>query len=416
MAPQLNLDQLAVAVSEYALMQKAGLAPALTSYTLEPYQEAPPGEWLVWMLLGGRGSGKTLGGADYVLQHLRKYKSDARVVVGAPTTADARDYCAEGKTGLWSIAKSEFRTYNRSLLEMRHNLGGYVKFLSADAPERWRGGNWTCLWADELASWEQESWDNVQFALRDSVAPRIVTTTPKPRKFLKELMDDPETVVRRVATFDNPHLGERAVEYLRRRYGGTRLGRQELYAEMVEDIEGAMWEYDWIANARRSEIPPLVRVVTAVDPAVTHGPESDETGIAVAGKGEDGDYYVLASDGVRLSPHGWARRALSLHHEYSGDKIIGETNNGGEMVEATIKQVDRDAPFKKVVASKGKHIRAEPIAALYEQGRVHHVGVFGDLEEQECNFPVAVEHEDRLDANVYAITELMGPEKRFTAY
>ena len=358
------------------------------------------------MVVAGRGSGKTEGGAHYVLEHLERYGSLARVGVGAPTIADARDVCAEGVTGLITLAPSDFH-YNRSLGEAWHKGGGYVKFLGSEEPGRWRGPQWTLLWADELGEWNEESWDMAQFGLRLGDFPKaIATLTPKPRHFIKELMKDPTTAVSRATTYDNPALAGRVLERLERKYKGSRLGRQELMAEMVEDVEGALWLRKWIDDARVATAPNLVRVITGVDPATTASKASDFTGIAAVGKGEDGDYYVLSARQFKLSPHGWASKALDVHDQFSGDRIVAETNNGGDMVLTTIRGVNPNAPLKKIVASKGKTVRAEPVAAMYEQGVVHHVGEHPDAESQMCSFPVATENDDIVDALVYAITEL----------
>ena len=365
------------------------------------------------MILAGRGAGKTLAGVHLVLDHLEEYGPRARVGVGAPTIADARDVCAEGETGLITIAKKfgiDFK-YNRSLGEAWHPLGGYVKFLGSEEPGRWNGPQWSLLWADELALWEEESWHQAQFGLRLGEHPRsIVTTTPKNRKFIKDLAEHPKTALHRATTYDNPALSPKTLERLRERYEGTRLGRQELLAEFVEDIEGALWIRRWIDSARVKVSPPMRRVVVAIDPAGGHDPKSNETGIAVSGIGLDGGYYVLHALGYRLSPNGWASRAIDLYEQYGADRIIAERNNGGEMVESTIRSINREISLKTIHASRGKMVRAEPVAALYEQGKVHHVGMFSEAEDQMCSFPVASENDDIVDALVYGITELMGSD------
>lgn len=387
-----------------------------------PWQQEPAGWARLWIMLGGRGTGKTELGARKCIEHLRQEGARARVGVGAPTIADARSVCAEGETGLITLFASEFTSYNRTLLEARHRLGGYVRFLGSEEPGRWNGPQWSLLWADELALWNRESWDQADFGLRLGDHPRcIATTTPKAKKWVRDLALDSAdpasgTVVTRGSTYDATGLPEDAKERWRRRYEGTRLGRQELLAEFVTDVEGAMWEQDWIDNARVAQAPELARVVIAVDPAVTHNAESDETGIAACGRGvapcaacrergHDSDFYVLHAQGYRLSPDGWARKAIDLNDQHEGDRIIAERNNGGEMVEATLRQAGYKST-KTIHASRGKTVRAEPVAALYEQGRVHHVGIFAELEEQQTSFPIANELDDVLDAVVYAITEL----------
>ena len=393
-----------------------------------PHQVPPDGDWRLWIMLGGRGSGKTEGGARYVLDHLRTYGREARVGIGAPTIQSAREVCAEGESGLITIARREFE-WNRSLMEARHKGGGYVKFQGAEEPARWNGPQWTLLWADELALWKRESYDQATFGVRLGSHPRIIaTTTPKASRWVRALESEAATVVTHGTMYDNPALAQSAVEALERRYGGTRLGRQELLGEYIEEIEGALWRVDWIDNHRRSEPPTSVqveeteegeaevkvldmpRIVVAIDPAVTANTESDETAIAVAGVGSDGDYYMLSIDGYRLPPQQWATKALEAYDRWQADKIVCEVNNGGDMVIETIERVceglGRSANVEAIRASRGKTLRAEPIAALYEQGRVHHVGVFAEAEDQMCAFPIANEHDDLVDAAVYALSDL----------
>jgi predicted phage terminase large subunit-like protein len=416
-------------------MSASGKAAAWSPY---PHQVPPDGDWRLWIMLGGRGSGKTEGGARYVLDHLRSYGMDARVGIGAPTIQSAREVCAEGESGLITIARDEFE-WNRSLMEARHKDGGYVKFQGAEEPARWNGPQWTLLWADELALWKRDSYDQATFGVRLGHSPRVIaTTTPKAARWVRALVDEPGTVTTHGTMYDNPALARSAVEALERRYGGTRLGRQELLGEYVEEIEGALWRVDWIDNHRRSEPPmttqivetedgesevkvlDLPRIVIAIDPAVTANSESDETAIAVAGIGPEGDYYVLSVDGYRLPPQQWAMKALEAYDRWQADMIVVETNNGGDMVQDTINRVceglGRSVNIKAIHASRGKTLRAEPIAALYEQGRVHHVGIFEDAEDQMCSFPVANEHDDLVDAAVYALSDLSNqgaPNVRF---
>ena len=380
----------------------------LHPWTPEPHQIPPPGDWDTWMMRFGRGGGKTRAANEYALDHLR-HNPKARIGMGAATISDARTVVAEGESGLITIAPTEFN-YNRSLLEARHINGGYVKFLGAEEPNRWRGPQWTLLCLDELASWPRESYDQAMLGLRLGEHPRcIIATTPRPLKWLKAIEEDSTTVVTRATSRDNPHVSEVFRTRILSRYAGTRLGRQEIEAEYVEDFEGALWQRNWIDGHRVLRCPvPLRRVVVAIDPAVTANQDSDQTGIAGAGLGEDGEYYVLHLMGYRLSPDGWARRAVALYDQFEANRIVGEVNNGGDMVASTIRSVRQGLPFKTIHASRGKAVRAEPVAALYEQGKVHHVGVFAEAEDQMAAFPVATEHDDLVDALVYAITELMG--------
>jgi predicted phage terminase large subunit-like protein len=378
----------------------------------------PDGEWDCWLILAGRGTGKTRAGAEAVLEHLNALGPGARVGVGGPTAADVRDVCAEGVSGLITVAREQFTSYNRSLGEAHHHKGGYVKFLGAEEPARWNGPQWTLLWADELALWNQDSWEQAQFGLRLGEHPRaIATTTPKARAFVRELAERPSTTVTRASTAQNPHLSELVRARLYDRYGGTRLGRQELEAEWLDDVPGALWQRSQIDSTRVKSAPDMTRVVVAIDPAVTSGEDSDETGIVVCGRGVDGRGYVLADRSCRLSPDGWVRRATTAYAQFSCDRVIAEVNNGGDLVERVLRTVDRIIPYKAVRASRGKLTRAEPIAALYEQGKISHVGAYPELEDQMCQYtPDGYDGSpDRLDALVWGFTELMvtGAEVRF---
>jgi len=418
-------------------------------WKLEAYQKPPTAtEWDTWGMLGGRGSGKTFAGSSYVLEHLRKYGKDANVGVGGATNGDVRAIAAEDpKSGLITLgglfgkdAVHEFVSYKKSIpMEAVHVGGGHVTFIGADEPDRLRGYNFSLFWGDEIASWPAESWDNAVFCTRSGPALMIFTTTPKPRPFLKELLKDAGTIVVTATTYDNPHLPERQRRRLKRRYEGTRVGRQELYAELLADVEGAWWhsecdmagpegscskESGHLEGLRVATIPlrpslngddeearelAIQRAVVAVDPAGTRNDKSDYTGLVTAAMGDDGDWYVITSEALKVSPHTWAERACDLLDEIDGERIVAERNHGGEMVEETIRNVRDNVSLKTIHASRGKATRAEPIAALFEQGRVHMVGVHGDLEAQLCGFPSPdLENDDILDAMVYALTELEG--------
>ena len=337
------------------------------------YQVPPEGNWDTWLLLGGRGAGKTEAGARYVLDHLERFGRSARVGIGAPTFADVRDVCAEGPSGLLTIGGDDF-TYNRSTATARHKGGGYVRFMSAEEPGRWNGPQWTLLWCDELALWKEETWHQAQFGVRLGPSPRVIaTTTPKARKFVKELAEQAGTIVTHGTTYENTALAGRVMTRLAERYAGTRLGRQELMGEFVGDVEGALWQTEWIDGGRVAEPPTslnddekrvldLPRVVIAVDPAVTANADSDETGIAVAGLGGDGDYYVLGIHGYRLPPQQWAMKALELYDLWQADKIVAEVNNGGDMVVETINRacegIGRTANVESIRASRGIRTRS----------------------------------------------------------
>lgn len=360
--------------------------------------------------MAGRGFGKTRACAEDV-KAFALQNPGSRIAIVAPTAADARDTCVEGESGLLAILpRSAVSTYNRSLGELILANGSRFKLFSAEEPERLRGPQHHRAWADELASWKQQeaAWDMLQFGLRLGRRPQtIIGTTPKPSKLLKQLMASADTVVTRGSTYDNQdNLAASFYSSIVARYEGSRLGRQEIHAELLDDLEGALWQSGWIDDHRVTIAPELKRVVVAIDPAVTANAESDQTGITVAGAGHDGHYYVLHSAGYKLSPQGWASRAVELYSEYKADRLIAERNQGGDMVAATIRQVAPGIAVKTIHASKGKTLRAEPCAALYEAGRVHHVGVYKGLEDQLLTFPVANENDDILDSLVYAITEL----------
>jgi len=393
------------------------LAP-VRRWTPEPHQRPPAGDWDYWLLMAGRGAGKTHAGAHFVDEHMSgpacspSIPGGHRAAVIAPTLDDARETCVRGVSGLLAANEAIRFNVNRGVVSWPN--GAEARIFGAyqpDDPDRLRGPQHCLVWGEELAAWRQldETFDMMRFGLRVGRHPRAVfTTTPKPRPRIKALLADPRTAVTRATTQDNPYLDPAVRAALFDRYAGTRLGRQELSAELLLDLPGAMWQAEWIERGRitPTDLPALVRVVVAVDPAVTAAEDADETAIAVAGIGEDGGYYVLAADGYHLSPHAWASRALAAYDARSADVIVAEVNNGGDMVISTIRAVRAEVNVRKISASRGKALRAEPIAALYEQGRVHHVGTFEVLEDQQTTFPVANEHDDRLDAVVYALTEL----------
>lgn len=372
-----------------------------------PDQLAPEGDWTWWWVISGRGWGKTRTGAEFVRARIDSY---GRWALVAPTAADARDVMVEGESGLLNIGSPDERpNYEPSKRRLTWPNGAQATLYSAEEPDRLRGPQHEAAWADEVATWKfPETWDMLQFGLRLGSRPvGIATTTPRPVRTVRDALADPSTVVTRGTTYDNAdNLAEPFLRQIVTRYEGTRLGRQELHGELLEDYPGAFWTRASIEDHRVREAPELGRIVVAVDPATTSGEDSDETAVCVAARGTDGEFYVLGEAGYRLSPHGWATQVFDHYDRFSADRIIAERNNGGEMVEATLRQVRRNAPVKTIHASRGKTVRAEPIAALYEQGRVHHVGTHPDLEDQMCRFPVASDLDDRVDALVYALTEL----------
>lgn len=377
-----------------------------------PNQQPPTGaRWRTWLLLAGRGFGKTRAGAEWVKQQINGGKK--RVALVARTSADAREVMIEGESGLLTVCRTTNGTplYEPSKRRVTWPNGAIATTYSADEPDRLRGPQHDAAWCDELASWRYEdTWDNLQLGLRLGSNPQtIVTTTPKPQRLLKTILAAPDTAVTRGATYDNrANLPESFLTSIARQYEGTRLGRQELYAELLEDTVGALWTRDNLDEYRVTRQPAMARIVVAVDPAVTNNPHSDETGIVVCGLGEDGHGYVLDDRSIRASPDTWARVVVAAYHTYGADRIIAEANNGGDLVEIVIRTVDANVPYRAVRASRGKIARAEPVAALYEQGRVHHVGAFATLEDQLTSYvPDAHGSPDRLDALVWGLTELI---------
>lgn len=380
-------------------------------------QLPPEGNWTVWLLLAGRGAGKTRTAAEW-LAYEAITQPETRWAIVAPTYKDARDTCAEGVSGILGVLRryKAVKDYNRSLGEIILTNGSRIKLFSADEPDRFRGPQHHGAWCDELAAYRYEdAWHQLQFGLRLGDHPKvIVTTTPRPTRLIKQLAGrkDGSVTITRGSTFDNAkNLAPSALADLKLRYEGTRLGRQELYGEIVDDVDGALWTRDLIENSRVKEAPNLVRIVVAIDPAVTSGEDSDETGIVVAGVTPDGHYYILADYTCRLSPEKWARVAVNAYHEWKADRIVGETNNGGDMIELLLRQVDPMISYRKLTATRGKLVRAEPVAALYEQGRAHHVGMFEAMEDQMCNYTVdSNESPDRMDAMVWAMHELLASQ------
>lgn len=371
-----------------------------------PEQLPPEGAWRTWLLLAGRGFGKTRAGAEAINGWALAGRV-RRIAVVAQTAADVRDL----SMAALRRAAGPNATYTESKhFRLRWTGGAEAMGFSAEEPDSLRGYEFDTAWSDELAAWRYpDAYDQLQFGLRAPGARQIVTTTPRPVRLIRDLLADPTTVVTRGRTLDNAaNLDASSLRYYLARYGGTRLGRQELEAELLDDAPGALWTRDRIDELRVAAAPELVRIVVALDPAVSSTEDADETGIVVAAKGADGQGYVLADLSGRYSPDGWARRAVDAVRIWGADKVVGEANQGGEMVEATIRTVGPGAPYRAVHASRGKRTRAEPVAALYEQGRIHHVGAFPALEDQLCAAlpDGGTGPDDRLDALVWAFTEL----------
>jgi phage terminase large subunit-like protein len=371
-------------------------------------------DWLVWLLSGGRGSGKTRTGSETTHRVARKIN---RIILIAPTGPDLRETMVEGESGLLATAPPDFRPlWEPSKKKLTWPNGCVAQGFSAEEPDRLRGPQSGYIWADEPGHYPliDDVWDNALFGLRirnQPIKPKVVaTTTPKPTKWMKALLKDPLTVTHRVSTYEN--LGNLADTYRRTvidRYEGTRLGRQELHGELLEDVEGALWSWEMFHYIE--EAPPLTRIVVAVDPAGTANKKSDETGIVVVGIGLDKNLYVLNDSTGKYSPHEWGSKANSLYEEFSADAIVPEKTYGQDMVRYVLENAGYGgARIIPVESRRGKAIRAEPIVALYEKGRVFHVGKRGDLsdleDEQTSWIPGEGASPNRVDALVHGATEL----------
>lgn len=332
----------------------------------------------------------------------------SRGAMVAATAADVRDVLIEGESGILNISPDNFRpNYEPSKRRLTWPNGTVATLFSADEPDRLRGPQYHWAICDELAAWRRpETWDMLMFGLRLGNSPQVaVATTPRPVKLIKQLMDDSSTHVTRGSTYENrDNLAPSFFQQIVGKYEGTRLGRQELNAEILEDVPGALWTRDIIDAHRVTSHPDLIRIIVGVDPMASAG----ETGIIVAGIGANKHGYVIDDLSISGSPETWGRQVVTGYRKHKADRAAVEANNGGDMVISTIKVVDPKVATKKLWASRGKYTRAEPIAALYEQGKVHHVGMFPLLEDEYCNW-VAGESDspNRLDAAVWALTELM---------
>lgn len=385
-------------------------------------QLTPPDPWSVWLILSGRGFGKTRTGAQWIRARAESGKY-SRFALIAETAADARDVMVEGESGIMAVSPPSFRPkYEPSKRRLTWPNGAVATTYSGDEPDQLRGPNFDSAWADEPAKWRYATqvWDNLEMALRLGDNPQVVaTTTPRPIPLIKSLIADPQTVVTRGHTDENrENLSETFIHRVVRRYEGTRLGRQELAGEVLDDNPGALWQRDRIEELRVAKLPDLERIVVAVDPQAadpneTSDEETAETGIVVVGRtgGRDPHAFVLEDGSCRDTPNNWGLAVISAYSKWRADRVVAEINNGGAMVQYVILTVARDqgqtVPYKAVHASRGKVTRAEPVAALYEQGKVHHVGMFAELEDQLCQWEPGQKSPDRLDALVWGLTELM---------
>lgn len=376
-------------------------------------QVTPEGDWRIWLILAGRGFGKTRTGAEFVREQVEAGHAGRVALVGA-TAADVRDTMIEGASGLMSVFPPDRRpVYEPSKRRVTFSNGAIATAFSADQPDRLRGPNHDLAWADELAAWRYvDAWDQLMLGLRLGDRPRaVITTTPRPLPLIRRLAASTDGTVHltRGSTFENAaNLSPEFIDEMRRRYEGTRLGRQELEAQIIDDVDGALWDRETLDATRTIEHPAFERVVVAVDPAVTSGDDSDETGIIVVALGRDGHGYVIDDSTLRASPTDWARAVIAAYHRHHADAVICEANQGGDLISTVLRTVDDRVPIRLVRASRGKRTRAEPVAALYEQQRVHHVGFFPQLEDQLCSWvPGVGSSPDRLDALVWALTDLI---------
>lgn len=388
-----------------ALLQERRYRWGLTG---RPSQQLPEGDWNNWLIKTGRGWGKTRTGAENV----RIWKDNYPIIhlIGR-TAADVRDAMIEGESGILAISPEyDYPKYETSKRKLTWPNGAKALMFSAEDPDVLRGPQCYKAWCDELAAWKyaQETWDNLQFGLRLGDSPQsIITTTPRPIGIIKDLIADPTSIVTTGSTYENEaNLAERFIKTIEAKYKGTRLGRQEIEAEILEDVEGALWTMAMIEEARVGVRPDMERVVVAIDPAVTNKEGSDETGIIIGGLYDDKG-YVLEDVSGKYTPNEWAQIAVNKYHQYKADRIIGEVNNGGDLIESVLRNIDSAVSYKSVHATRGKVLRAEPVVSLYEQHRIKHIGSFPDLETQMTTWVQGERSPDRVDALVWLFTELI---------
>jgi len=382
-------------------------------------QRPPPGDWIYWLILAGRGAGKTRAGAEAVREWVKNF---AIVNLIGATHDDVRDVMVLGESGLMAICPRDERPrYARASGRLVWPNGAVSLLFSAQEPDRLRGKQHEKLWLDEVAAWKKpDTFDQALLGLRLGAKPQaVVTTTPRPTKLIKQLVADPLTIVSRGSTFDNlNHLAQAFVERITERYAGRAIGRQELLAEIVEETPGALWTR---ALIERQRLAPgatpatYVEIVVGVDPPAKSGAKADECGIVVAARAEGGAIHVLADlSSQGDTPGRWAARVVSAFRRFQANRVVAEINNGGEMVEAVLRQSDANLPVRNVTATRGKYLRAEPVAAAYERGIVFHLGAFEKLEDQLCALTpdfdarAAGFSPDRADALVWAVADLLG--------
>ncbi len=422
MAPDLSLAQWlagkspeeeAAILAELSDAEKAALATDWR-FKARPNQLAPEGDWKHWVVIAGRSWGKTKAASEWILSEVRSGRASRIALVGR-TAGDVREVMIEGRSGVLTLSPKNFMPkFEPSKRRLTWPNGAVASLYYGESPDLLRGPEHSHYWLDEGAAFKYpiECWDNLMMGLRVGPHPRgVFTTTPRPVQIVKDRVKDPRAVVVRGSTFDNAaNLPASFLEELVEKYDGTRIGRQELFAEILEDTEGALWTLDLIESTRVKSAPSLVRIVVAIDPAVTSKKKSDETGIVVIGIREDGHGFVLEDRTGKHSPDGWAKVALDLHEHHGCDCIVAEVNNGGDLVEKNILDAAQDRKIevrvKQVHASRGKVVRAEPIVGAYERGKVHHVGCIAALEDEMCSWVPGERSPNHIDALVWGATEL----------
>lgn len=381
-----------------------------------PKQLEPEGDWLFWFIKSGRGFGKTRAAAEWIRHHIDNDTYRYFSFVG-PTYGDLRRLMIEGESGILSVfPPDKTPKFNRNANSITFYNGAEANCYTAKDPERIRGSQCQAFWAEELASWPyvQEAWDQLMFAFRlPHKQPRgVITSTPRPIKLVKELVERDDCHVTSGASYENQsNLSPAYYANVIKPYEGTRLGRQEIEGEILDDVPGALWQRAVLERQRIREITiTLKRIVVAIDPSISAGEDSHECGMVVAGLGSNDQGYLLEDLSERMPSSEWGARAVAAYHRHEADCIVAEVNNGGDLVETQIKVEDKTVPVKQVRATRGKAVRAEPIARLYEQGQIWHLGAFPALEDQMCAFlPLSPDDEpnDRVDADVWAFTDLM---------
>jgi phage terminase large subunit-like protein len=391
------------------------------NFWARPDQRLPPGDWVYWLILAGRGAGKTRAGAEAVREWTRTHEYVN--LIGA-TADDAWDIMVLGESGILACCEDDERpSVSRSAARLSWPSGATSLVFSAEEPDRLRGKQHEKLWCDELAAWRHpEAFEQALLGLRLGESPQaIITTTPRPIKIIKQLLGDANAIVTRGTTYDNSaHLAPAFLERIAARYEGRAIGRQELYGEILQETPGALWTRELIERGRiRGGAAPgeYAEIVVAVDPPASSGERADECGIIVAAKAPGGHVYILADlSSQGDSPGGWAGRVAAAYRNYRANRVVAEVNNGGAMVGEVLRQCEPSLPVRSVSATRGKYLRAEPVAAAYERGLVHHVGVFAKLEDQLCALTPDFDARsagfspDRADALVWAVADLTDVE------